>query len=473
MKDYLNKYADTIYPFHMPGHKLGRLAPLVGQNLYKIDTTEVEGTDDLFQASGIIKGAQDCARTLYGTIETFLLINGSSCGILSAISACSRQESKILMARNSHKSVYNGVLLNRLEPIYLYPEYIKNYKLFGGIDAQQVEIALSRDPDISFVVITSPTYEGFTSDIKAISAITKKYDKLLIVDEAHGAHFNFSTYFPESAIECGADIVIHSLHKTLPAFTQSALLHVNTARVDIEKIKMYLEIYQTSSPSYLLMSGIDQCLSLLEEKGDELFHSYTKALSRFRDKIQSLEFIHLVDKEILKHTRIKDMDESKLLFVGKKAPINGKQIDRILREHFQIQVEMATRESFLALTSIADGEDAFELLYRALKVLDQAIKNKTLNLVLDTKDIKDFEVLTQPKKIYSPFQASQLEQETVPLLQAINKISGQFISIYPPGIPVIIPGEQISEEQIEQLVDYMDKGFNIKGIENNAIKVLK
>lgn len=470
MKENLRAYSSTVYPFHMPGHKLGRLSPLADQDLYKIDVTEVEGTDQLFQPDGIIYNAQKHAAEVYGALETFFLVNGSSCGILSAISACCKPDGKVLISRNSHKSVYHAVLINRLDPIYVYPDAIEEYHLLGGIAPENVKRALIEHPEITCVVITSPTYDGFTSDIEAISQITKRHGSLLIVDEAHGAHFKFCNCFPKSALECGADIVIHSLHKTLPAFTQSALLHVNSTSVNTEKLKRYLEMYQTSSPSYILMTGMDSCISIVQENRVKYFDKLLKSITSFRNKIAEFKNIKLIGEEICGKYNIHNIDISKLVFVGKREDINGKYVDKILRDEYQIQIEMAMRSSFLALTSIADDEAAFNKLYMALFSIDQKLATETQ---VDIRELRNKVDEVSRQKLYTPFQTDQLQMEEISLKHARDRICGQFINVYPPGIPLLIPGEKITVDQLNQLNDYILRGFSVIGIEQATIKVVK
>lgn len=463
MKNHIIDYTQRIYPFHMPGHKSGRISPLRNINLYEIDVTEVEGMDYLYEPSGIIKEAQNRARDFYGSKECFFLVNGSSSGILSAISACCEQDGKILISRNSHKSVYNSILINRLDPIYLYPEYIDEYGLLGGIDPINVEATLTLEPSISCVVITSPSYEGFTLDIKSIADIVHSHNKLLIVDEAHGAHFNLSKKFPNSAIACGADIVIHSLHKTLPAFTQSALLHVNNNNIDIEKLKEYLAIFQTSSPSYILMSNIDSCIKLLNQEGTTLTETYLNNLNTFRKNMIGLSNIKLIGKEVEGRYGINQVDISKLIFVGKDNTINGKAIEKKLREIYNLQIEMSMPGSFLAITSIADDIDGFERLYQALVEVDRE------NEGLFTKRIS---AIPSNNKVLTPYLTSQKKQESIYFEEAVNRISAQYITVYPPGIPIIIPGEVLTEDIFNEINDYIKNDIKVLGLENGLLKAV-
>ncbi|MCC8098209.1 MAG: aminotransferase class V-fold PLP-dependent enzyme, partial [Eubacterium sp.] len=252
----------SSYPFHMPGHK--RNTELFKNDIFKYDFTEIEGTDDLHHPTEILKQCMDYAADVYGTKKTYFLVNGSTCGLLAAVSAHTDIGDTVLIARNCHKSVYNAVFLRNLRPVYISPP-VTGEGISGGISPEEVEKALKAASAKAFVMV-SPTYEGIVSDVKAISEVCRKYGCVLIVDEAHGAHFSFYGKFPKSTIESGADIVIQSLHKTLPSLTQTALLHICSERADRDKTEKYLSIYQSSSPSYILLSSIDSCIKYMAGK---------------------------------------------------------------------------------------------------------------------------------------------------------------------------------------------------------------
>lgn len=464
MKEYLLNYANNIYPFHMPGHKLGRISPIKDINVYNIDVTEVEGTDNLHQPTGIIKEAQDRAKQLYNTRETFFLVNGSSSGILSAISACCKQDGEVLIARNSHKSISHAVLLNRLNPIYLYPEYIDKYNLLGGINPNNVLSALENNPDISCVVITSPTFEGFTSDIRKIAEIVHSYGKLLIVDEAHGAHFPFHNMFPESALNCDADVVIQSVHKTLPSLTQTALLHVNSKRVDVNKIKEYLAVFQTTSPSYILMSSIDECMRWIEADGETAFAELARNIHIFRDRFRELVDFKVLGREVVNQYHIKDIDLSKLVIVGNNKYIKGKDIDKELRNTFNIQMEMATSGSLVAITTVADNTQGFDNLFKAFQGIDG--KNNYINN-------EKFDIINETIKVISPYSANQSGKEEVKLGDSVGRICGQYITLYPPGIPILTPGEMVTQKVVKLITSYLNNDLTVMGIDGKKISVVK
>ena len=293
----LKKYSDSdYYGFHMPGHKRN-LDLMPGVSPYKIDITEIDGFDDLHHAEGILLEAQRRAAKVCHADETHFLVNGSTVGILSAIAGVTKKGDTILVARNCHKSVYHAIYMNELNPVYLYPHFDEDVQLNTEISAQDVSRALDDHPQIRAVVIVSPTYDGVVSDVAAISEVVHRKGLPLIVDEAHGAHFGFHPEFPKRANEQGADLVINSLHKTLPALTQTALLHINGTIVERKRVRKYLDMLQSSSPSYVLMAGMDACMGLIAERGEELFAAYVERLLRLRNRLLELQNLKLVETE--------------------------------------------------------------------------------------------------------------------------------------------------------------------------------
>ena len=247
--DKILEYTESdFYPFHMPGHKRNVLDV---DNPYFYDITEIDGFDNLHNPQGILKDKMDAAKEFYDSDKTFFLVNGSTCGIMAAISSVVKEKESVLVARNCHKSVFSAIYINNLDVQYVLPDYIERYGIDGGISPSKVEMMLDKNPEIKAVIITSPTYEGVVSDVEKIAEIAHSRNVVLIVDEAHGAHFGMHKAFPKSALSQGADIVIQSLHKTLPALTQTAIMHVKSRLVDIKKLEAMISVFETSSPSYV------------------------------------------------------------------------------------------------------------------------------------------------------------------------------------------------------------------------------
>ena len=455
--DELKKYSENdIYPMHMPGHKRNE-AIMHMKNPYSIDITEIEGFDNLHDAQGILKDGMERAARLYHSEDTFYLVNGSTVGLLAAIACCTKKGDKILVGRNCHKAVYNAIYLNELTPIYLYPLQIDNYDINGGISVEKVKEMLIKHPEIKMVVITSPTYEGILSDIDAIADIVHERNIPLLVDEAHGAHFGFHESFPQSAIQKRADIVIHSIHKTLPSFTQTSLLHRNGELVKKEEIKRYLSIYQSSSPSYLLMSSIDQCICMLAREGNQLFDEYDRRLESFYDKADKLKHIR-----IYKCQNNSMFDRGKLIISVKGCNMNGTQLYQMLLEKYHIQMELVSKSYVLGMTSICDTDEGFDRLIKALLELDEGMPS---NMIPMLNESEEDEVQFDPLVIaLSSYETYQKEGKAILMEQSEGYISKEYVFLYPPGIPLIVPGEVISSDFIKKFKSYQKEGLTVSGL---------
>ena len=277
LKEYSGR---DVRPFHMPGHK--RRIKLMDE-LYSVDITEIDGFDDLHEAEGILREGMDRMAEAVGAKRSWYLVGGSTCGILSAVHAAAKPQGTILVDRNCHRSAANSILLRRLYPIYIYPQYVDKWGISRGLSVDKVEEACEQAGENPVLILTSPTYEGHVCAVKEIAEVIHRRGGLLIVDEAHGAHLPYArgTDFPESAVNLGADLVIQSLHKTLPALTQSAALHLCSDRVGEEEIEDALRIYETSSPSYVMMAGMDECVRFMQEKGGSLLSDLHGRLTAF------------------------------------------------------------------------------------------------------------------------------------------------------------------------------------------------
>ena len=439
------------YGFHMPGHKRNKEKFPIGLP-YEIDITEIEGFDDLHHAESILKEAQERAARLYKADESHFLVNGSTVGILSAILGVTDRGDKILVARNCHKSVYHAIYMNELEPLYVYPKYEKDLQINGEISCKEIEEILEKEKEIKAVVIVSPTYDGVVSDVENIAKITHKYHIPLIVDEAHGAHFGFHKVFPKNANEKGADIVIHSVHKTLPAMTQTALLHLNGDIVNRESVRNYLHILQSSSPSYILMASIDYCMEMLENHGDILFEEYVERLLSLRRELESLKHLRVI--------RTKHFDISKLIISVKDTNMTSGELSKILLEKYHLQMEMTAGTYVLAMTTVGDTVEGFLRLKNALFEIDRELK-------IHRTEGKELELPRLPLVYKSAKVIKEAQRDGLSYVkweEAEGKIAGEYAYVYPPGIPFLVPGEQITKEAAECLKRYEELQFTIEGI---------
>ncbi len=460
-KQLISYTKQDYYPMHMPGHK--RNTQLMQMdNPYGIDITEIEGFDNLHQPEEVLRDLSERLAAFYGAKKSFPLVNGSTSGLLAGISAATKQGDTILIARNSHKSVYHAAMLRGLKPIYCYPQKVDQLPINGGILPENIEDLLMKHPEIRLVVITSPTYEGVVSDIKAIAEIVHRYQALLLVDEAHGAHFGFHNSFPKSAVTQDADIIIQSLHKTLPAMTQSAVLHCNREEL-YGKLQKYLAVYQSSSPSYVIMAGIDRCLSLLEEQGKELFEKYTALLQDFYASMRGLNCLQIADHSIVGKYGVYDFDQSKLTIALKGSGLTGQELQTMLREQFHIELEMAAPDYLLGMTSIADTKEGLERFSKALQVIDGM-----LNLPIENKGqvLSGYEACHEsaPEIVMLPTEAMESCSNAVKLGDSAGGISAAFISQFPPGVPLLVPGERISRDLVNYIDRIKQEGFTITGL---------
>lgn len=472
MYQQLISYGESdVYPFHMPGHKR-RALPF--PNPYTIDITEIDGFDNLHHAEGLIREAEERAAKLYGADRSYYLVNGSTCGLLAAICAAARRGDKVLAARNCHKAVYHAISMQGLSAEFLYPAITRG-DLQGQITAAQVEEALTKHPDIAVVILTSPTYEGIVSDVAAIAACCHAHGAALIVDEAHGAHFGFGAGFPENAVRLGADVVIMSLHKTLPSFTQTALLHCNGTRIDPGRVARYLGVYETSSPSYLFMAGMDACIDLIREQGAELFAEYRRRLDAFYRDTADLAQLHVMRREDLCKEEAYDWDDSKLIIYA--GAMGGEALHQELLGHYHLQMEMVSADYVLGMTSLMDTDEGMRRLVTALHEIDE--KNGRLVTALHETEEKNGRLNAaeagftarmyreNPRRMQI-YQALDLPYREVPLDEAVGKMAADYVYLYPPGIPLIVPGEVITEEFIRHIRECRERKLNVEGQGNLA-----
>lgn len=481
-------YSD-FYPFHMPGHKRNHILQDEMPSFYEYDITEIDGFDDLHHPEGILKDAMKKAAALYDSEDTWFLVNGSTCGVLAAISAITEQGGTLLMMRNSHKSAYHGVLINKIPVVYLYSETDPELGMDLGVSLEQIRKEVEANSDIKAVFLTSPTYEGISLELKEIVAYLHAKEIPVIVDAAHGAHFGMADFLPENAVQSGADIVIHSLHKTLPAPTQTALLHRNGNLISGEKIQNYLSVYQTSSPSYPLMAGMDSCIRyLLDDKTD--WKGFSKMRKTLSEGLRKLKYIGVRDVYGKEGMKLPEM--GKMILYSQSKHMDGKQLYQTLVDKYHLQPEMAMPSYVLLIFTPWDTEDAYKRLETALQEIDEDLEKKE-NPVVKKQTVGDLSAFFQlqdsfadtttkrlplypeyPKSeaVYEIAKANAMDAEVIPITMAEGRISAGFVGLYPPGQPVLVPGERISVAVQMLLTHYQRHGFTVRGMENGAVSVL-
>lgn len=459
LQEEVERLAARTIPMHMPGHKRG-LRPSEALP-YDLDITEIEGADDLHDASGILAEAMERAAELWGSRRTWFLVGGSTCGLLAAIRAAAPFGSEIIAARNCHRSVFHAIELGGYKVHWIVPDQDREYEICKAITPEQIASAVKSHPYSSAVILTSPTYEGIISDIRGIADICTEAGIPLIVDEAHGAHLGLFEEggFPDGAVKCGADLVVQSLHKTLPSLTQTAVLHLQGNLVEEREVERQLGIFETSSPSYPLMISIDSCVGLLRKEGEELFGRWRENLDRFYRNTETFGSIKVLNEDT-KRRRTKEpslRDRSKILISFRNGNMRGSRAAQILSSRYGIETEMSSGMNVLAMTGPGDSEENFTRLFEALRSMDIVLCSSA------EEELKKREPLEIPKvrTACSILKAAGCPREMVPLKECIGRICGEYLYAYPPGIPILAPGEYITAQHIKAILRTESDGNKI------------
>lgn len=466
LQEYFQEYnAKDIYPFHMPGHKRNtELCKM--DNPYAMDYTEVDDLDDLHEASAhpgrdsILANSMAKAARIFGSKVSFYLVNGSSGGLVSSILGLTRRGDRVLIPRNTHKSIYNALSLAGVRPVYVYPTLDEATGVYAGVRPQDVERAFGRYPDIKLALVVSPTFDGVVSNINSIAKICHDNDAYLVVDEAHGPHLGLSPYFPDSAVHQGADVVVQSLHKTLPVLTQTSILHICTDRVEPEFISRTISIIESTSPSYVLMNSADQCMDLLEKRGEELFKIYSDRLDAFSESMKALKHLKVLCKGndcVDNHPNIPYFDKGKILISTRGTNMTGKQLYETLLKEYRCQMEMCLADVVLGMTSIADTQEGLDRLRDAILDIDSKLEDANVTKPLLLKN----EMISYPA--LTPAEAMDLNGEFVSVEESVGRIAREFVYAYPPGIPYIIPGEMIEADTLETMRRLESSGIRLIG----------
>lgn len=469
LKEYVNR--DTI-PFHVPGHKKGEgmdeeFKDFIGLNPFKIDVTVFKLVDSLHHPTGPIKKAQELTSDAYGCKASFFSIHGTSGAIQAMVMSVVSDGDKIIIPRNVHKSITAGIILSGAVPVYMQPEFDKNLGIAHGVTPKTVRKTLEEHPDAKAVLIINPTYYGVATDLKEIASIVHDYDIPLIVDEAHGPHLGFNDKLPVSAIEAGADICAQSTHKIIGSLTQASLLHVNSDRIDINRVKQMLNLLQTTSPSYILMASLDCARRQIALNGRELLDKTIDLLNYARSEINKIPGFYCFGEEVLNKPGAFAFDPTKLTINCRKLGITGYELDMTLSNKYHIQMELSDFYNALAVGSFGDTKENIDALISALK----EISNEHFGKNSELSDF--FDIPKIPKQIQIPREAFNSVKTSEPIKESIGKISGEFLLAYPPGIPVLCPGEVITEEIVNYVQQLKDTGLYVQGTEDPNVEFIK
>ncbi|AAO36752.1 aminotransferase class I/II-fold pyridoxal phosphate-dependent enzyme [Clostridium tetani] len=472
LMEYVNR--QTI-PFHVPGHKKGvgideEFKNFIGENPFKIDVTVFKLVDSLHHPTGPIKKAQALASDAYGSDASFFCIHGTSGAIQAMIMSVVKSGDKIIIPRNVHKSVTSGIILSGATPIYMQPELDKRVGIAHGVTPETVEKTLKENPDAKAVLIINPTYYGVATDIKKIADIVHNYDIPLIVDEAHGPHLAFNDTLPISAIEAGADICCQSTHKIIGALTQCSLLHVRSKSIDVNRVQQMLSLLQTTSPSYILMASLDCARRQIALNGKELLDKSIALSNYAREEINKIPGFYCFGKEIVGRPGVFAIDPTKITITCRDLGITGFELDMILSNQYHIQLELSDLYNGLAVGSFGDTKENIDALINALKEISKEYVNN------ENKKSDFIDIPAIPKQVQIPRDAFNSEKVVLPLKDSEGRVSGEFLMAYPPGIPVLCPGEIITQEIIDYIQKLKDTGLYVQGTEDlevNFIKVVK
>ncbi|WP_163194440.1 aminotransferase class I/II-fold pyridoxal phosphate-dependent enzyme [Clostridium thermarum] len=470
LMEYVNR--GTI-PFHVPGHKKGNgideeFKNFIGENPFKIDVTVFKLVDSLHHPTGPIKKAQELAADAYGSDACFFSIHGTSGAIQTMIMTVVGDGDKIIIPRNVHKSVTSGIIMSGAIPIFMNPEFDKRVGIAQGVTPATVEETLRAHPDAKAVLIINPTYYGVATDIKKIADIVHNYDIPLMVDEAHGPHLSFNDRLPLSAMAAGADICAQSTHKIIGALTQCSLLQVRSERIDIRRVQQVLNLLHTTSPSYILMASLDCARRQIALHGKELLDRAIDLANYARSEINKIQGLYCFGDELIGNPGVYAIDPTKLTITCRDLGITGYDLDMILVNKYHIQVEMSDLYNVLAVGSFGDTKENIDKLINALREISSKYAGKQEIIKQDFIDIPDI-----PPASLNPRQAFNSKKAPVVLKDSIGAIGGEFLMAYPPGIPVLCPGEIITEEIVEYIQRLKAAGLYVQGTEDPLVENIK
>lgn len=469
LMEYVNR--GTI-PFHVPGHKKGQgvdeeFKKFIGENPFKIDVTVFKLVDSLHHPTGPIKEAQELAADAYGAQASFFSIHGTSGAIQAMIMSVVNQGDTIIVPRNVHKSVTAGIILSGAIPVYMQPELDKKLGIANGVLPETVEATLKENPHAKAVLIINPTYYGVSTDLKRIAEIVHSYDIPLIVDEAHGPHLKFNDKLPLSAMEAGADMCSQSTHKIIGAMTQGSLLHVNSKYIDVNRVQAIMNLLQTTSPSYILMASLDTARRQIALEGQELLDYAIDLANYVRTEVNKIPGFYCFGEELKGNPGVYALDPTKICITCRDLGITGYDLDMILSNKYHIQFELSDLYNVLAVGSFGDTKENMDKLLDALREISAEYMNK------DQRKSDFLDIPEIPKQVLIPRDAFNGEKESILLEDSVGQVSAEFLMAYPPGIPVLCPGEVITEEIVRYVDDLKKTGLYVQGTEDPKVEYIK
>lgn len=468
--DAVRKYIeDEVVPFHVPGHKQGRglqeLAGYLGNMTMRMDVNGMEDLDYANNPTGVILEAQKLMAHAFGAEHSWFLVNGTTSGVQTMILSACEPGSRIILPRNAHKSTIGGIILSGAMPVYIQPEIDTELGIAMGVSVESVKRAIKQNPHARAVFVINPTYYGMTSDLKSIVRSAHMHGMSVLVDEAHGAHMSFHDDFPLTAMEVGADMSAASIHKTGGSLTQSSVLLSRGGLISQDRIKHALGLTFTSSASYLLMCSLDIARKQLAVNGAELLEE-TLGLARWaRNEINRIDGLYAFGRELAGREGCADFDETKLGIHIKRLGYTGYQIESLLREKYNIQVEMSDLWNILAIVSLGDRKEDMEALVHALAEISSVRNADTPARAVMLPD--------SPEMIVSPRDAFYNAKKSVRLEDAPGEIAGEMVMAYPPGIPVICLGERITSDMVDYIRLLKEQRCQLQGTTDPKVDYIK
>ena len=461
-------------PFYTPGHKHGAgisplLTDLIGKDVFRADLTELAELDNLFTPQSVILAAQELAAEAFGAEKTWFLVNGSTCGIEAAILATCRMGEKIILPRNVHSSVISGLILSGAIPIFINPVYNSDLDIAYSITPEALKAALVQHPDTKAVLIVYPTYNGICGNLPAFVHLTHQYNIPLIVDEAHGAHFHFHSQLPISALTAGADLTVQSIHKTLGAMTQASMLHFQGKRIDIDRVNKALQLVQSTSPSFILLASLDAARQQMAIHGEKLMSQTLDLAEEARIKINQIPGLSTPLINSKKSPGFMDLDQTRLTVNVSKIKFTGFASEEILDKRFHVTPEFSSLQNLTFIISLGNTKTDIQKLIQGLNNLTHVIpltsECQPCNNINDAMIASIISI--------SPREAFFANSEAIPLAKTQERICAEIICPYPPGIPVLMPGEIITKSALEYLQEIQNMGGFISGCADETLQTVK
>ncbi len=456
----LIEYANSDVVSHdVPGHKLGNigndLESVIGKETFRLDANAPRGLDNLSRPTGVIKEASELMADAFEAEQCYFLTGGTTLGILAMIMSTVRAKEKIIMPRNVHKSAINALILSGAVPIFVQPHIDPKLGIANHLEINAVKKAIKAHPDAKCIFAINPTYFGAISDLKTIVELAHEHDMIVMCDEAHGSHLGFSHKLPVSGMQAGADLASCSLHKTLGSLTQSSILLVNSERVDHLRLRSTINMLQSTSPSSLLMASLDASRKTFSTEGARRLNNLIDMANETRARINQIPHLKALDKDYFLKQGSFGYDETKLIIKISELGINGFEAYRELADIHHVQMELAETHLVLAVLSIGTTQEDLDALVDALRAISDKYSSQKLPAIKPKVRYSFPEVFTRPREAY------HAPKKYIPLAEAAGEIAGESVMIYPPGIPIVIPGEVISEDIINDLDFYRRNGSTI------------